>query len=450
MWKSAPVLRLREVGEKVCIKPNAFGNALGNSLAESSRPQETAPEKTFAQDMAERKTGSFFEQWKANTSNSTETNASAPEVPNADSEEGIFLTPAEREAMQKESEAEVQRINNNLAAKVKARMDRQLEQKQRELLSNLTRSIGIGSNGDSNAETVIYVDTSPGRASQGRADANAGWRIGDKPGAFVAQERDLIADPPSGTSNYATEELKTKYASKLRGLVAQGTGSTIFGDGHADGFINNDFGITPYPEEAKIRVSDPTRHKYGVLSYVGSVDEARGINLSFLENEVLVKRFSFPSRGILPVQANFSGKSDVYAVAPWSVLGRSDASQEQTLANPANYDYKIGVIEQVKVPNGVVNITTEDHNVYPGTIRRTALEFEGQLFIYTSGAGVNRMNNSGDGPGPLFIPLVGPAIVGIRATAQNAAAKGNDQFGPMAFRTLDQQAFKFIQSKRGR
>ena len=49
--KAAPVLRLRVVGVKVCIKPNAFGNALGSSLAEQvNKPSDAERQAYLAAD----------------------------------------------------------------------------------------------------------------------------------------------------------------------------------------------------------------------------------------------------------------------------------------------------------------------------------------------------------------------------------------------------------------
>lgn len=100
--------------------------------------------------------------------------------------------------------------------------------------------------------------------------------------------------------------------------------------------------------------------------------------------------------------------------------------------------YKVGIIQQMMVPDGVLNMTTSAHDVYPGTIRRTVIERDGHLFIYTSGAGQNNFNNFGKSP---FFPDVRNAI-------QIGGAFGNDKYGPLAFKALDHQAFKYVQSIR--
>jgi hypothetical protein len=101
------------------------------------------------------------------------------------------------------------------------------------------------------------------------------------------------------------------------------------------------------------------------------------------------------------------------------------------------------------VPDGVVNITDTDHGVYPGTIRRTVLEVDGHLFVYTQGSGENRYQNA---------PLVSadhvpnPPIDALETLKNGAtrvaAALSNDRFGPRAFKQLDNQLFKDVERVR--
>jgi hypothetical protein len=115
-----------------------------------------------------------------------------------------------------------------------------------------------------------------------------------------------------------------------------------------------------------------------------------------------------------------------------------------TLEDPKNYTYKIGFIEQMMVPDGVLNMTTIRHDVYPGTIRRTVLEFEGNLFIFTSGAGQNNFNNIGDpAKGSMYSLLDTVREITLRATSF-----GNDKYGPIAFKALDHKAFQYVESVR--
>ncbi|HSV60931.1 MAG TPA: hypothetical protein VLJ19_18710 [Variovorax sp.] len=97
----------------------------------------------------------------------------------------------------------------------------------------------------------------------------------------------------------------------------------------------------------------------------------------------------------------------------------------------------------MKVPDGVLNVTTINHTVYPGTIRRTVIEFEGGLYLYTNGAGVNRYYNSGQGQIPSR-----PALSLVRDAAHIGFAVGNDTFGPQAFGAVDQQAVAYLNSVR--
>jgi len=182
-----------------------------------------------------------------------------------------------------------------------------------------------------------------------------------------------------------------------------------------------------------------------VLTYVGPVDEANGITKQFVVDDVLGKHYSYPGEGLSPVQANFSGPSQVYAVPLTDALMDS-LWGTNNLNTPAKYNDPIGIIEQMQVPDGILNITTEHHTVYPGTIRRTVIEKDGQLFIHTSGVGVNRMHNLGS-PTPITAAST-PGVNIMRGGAYEAAARANDLYGPKAFAALDQQAVKYINSKR--
>ncbi len=256
----------------------------------------------------------------------------------------------------------------------------------------------------------------------------------DEPGAFVSAVRSLIACPPSGTSNTATDELVRKYPQLFERLIQRGAGATDFGMEKGDGYQHNSFKTMRYPEEFINDESDPSYHKYGVLTYFGEENIAKGFNEKFLYEDVLLKRYSFPGYKIAPVAANFMGKSKVWAVGlPTALLNKDN------LNDPNNYTFGVGIIEQEKVPNGVVNITTEDHWVYPGTIRRTVINRNGKFFIYTNGTGLNIAQNlSGrvqrNSYSPFEFAKEGVGKIG---------AVSNDLYGAMAFRTLDHQAFVY-------
>jgi len=100
----------------------------------------------------------------------------------------------------------------------------------------------------------------------------------------------------------------------------------------------------------------------------------------------------------------------------------------------------------VRVHDGVVNITDTDHEVYPGVIRRTVLEVDGHLFIYTQGSGENRYKNQ-----PLVGPqsVVSPTRTGETILSRAGGAIGNDVFGPLAFQALDKRLLEDVQRIRG-
>jgi hypothetical protein len=266
--------------------------------------------------------------------------------------------------------------------------------------------------------------------------------VRDKPGEFVKQTTDILKSAPDSASTDVTEELVQKYRKDFKELVRQGIGSSMTGSSKADGFADNSYDIRPYPEESVNNTSNFTYHKYGLLTYLGPVDQARGIDKEFVVKEVLENRYSFPGKNIEPVAANIGGQSEVYAVNPLNVIPSSK------LDNPNNYTYRIGAITQERVPDGIVNITTDDHNVYPGTIRRTVVEADGHLFIYTSGAGENRFNNEGFNTRQSPEGMAGQGIGQV--VTRFAAAAGNDNYGPLAFRALDRQAVGYLNTIRSK
>jgi hypothetical protein len=264
----------------------------------------------------------------------------------------------------------------------------------------------------------------------------------DEPGVYVRHVRAAVAAPPPGSSQTAHEQLFVKYGHVFDELVGLGPGATRLGNHAGDRWDANSFDIVMYPEESLNDTGDWTYHKYGVLTYFGQVDPARGITKHFMIKDVLWHRYSYPGEKMVPVMANFIGKSLVFAVAPW----HADHVRE-----PQYYTFPVGVIEQMIVPDGVLNITTHDHDVYPGTIRRTVLERNGGLFLFTSGAGENNYNNSGentrDNPWLEYGNGHG-APFDLWPGLHLAWAKGNDRYGAHAFATLDYMAFQFVQSRR--
>ena len=264
----------------------------------------------------------------------------------------------------------------------------------------------------------------------------------DKPGEFVRHQKLAVENSTAGSSTAIAAALRSKNPQIFAALASKGIGTTEFGASNADNFSNNNFDVT-FPEEKIYDSSSLTYHKYGVLTYLGPVDQLKGITKQFVIMEVLEGRYSYPGPGIVPVKANFKGPSSVYAVTPASA-GADAIGMSKNLDDPTKYIYRVGVIEQARVPDGVLNITTEDHDVYPGTIRRTAVEVDRQLFIFTGGAGINRYHDTGTG----WIPYLPPWVSAGRGGGQIGVAAANDVFGAQAFRTLDRQAVKYVNSIR--
>ena len=296
--------------------------------------------------------------------------------------------------------------------------------------------------GEEDAALIQVADKSNGKSIPLDTESANFGIVRDKPGEYVKQVKDLLKSAPDSASTAVTVELVEKYGKDLKGLVKQGVGSSMTGSSKADGFANNSYDIRPYPEEALNNTSNLTYHKYGLITYLGPVDQELGIDKEFVRKEVLEKRYGFPGKNLEPAPANIGGNSVVFAVPVGNVIPSSK------LDNPNNYTYPIGVITQERVPDGIVNITTEKHDVYPGTIRRTVVEVDGHLFMYTSGAGENRYNNEGLNVRQPAEGLAGQGFAQL--VTRYAAAAGNDNYGPLAFRALDRQAVGYLNTIRAK
>lgn len=286
----------------------------------------------------------------------------------------------------------------------------------------------------------------------------------DVPGLYVKNVRAVVNSPPSGTSNTAHEDLVQKYGTDFEDLVREGPGSQTLGRAKADRGENNSFDIKSYPEESLNRVHVETYHKYGMLTYFGPVNEKRGYTKEFLIREVLYLRFSYPGYQLREVPANFVGKSQVFIPEPALLMGdvayprfispiKNDGSR--IMDDPKNHTHHVGDIEQMNVPDGVLNITVENHEAYPGTIRRVFIERNGGLFLFTSGAGENSALNTGVfGLDPCTLaavmaaPLMTLPNVVARSRAQFVGMLGNDYWGVRAFMKLDRLAFAMFGNGR--
>jgi hypothetical protein len=223
--------------------------------------------------------------------------------------------------------------------------------------------------------------------------------------------------------------------------VKQGPGSSTFGPDGAGDTTDNSFDITPFPEESVNDKNDSTYHKNGVLTYFGHEDAAKGFTGGFLE-KVLTDGFSRPGPLLAPVPAEFKGRADAYAVDFLKAL-----RDPKSLDDPKNYTFRVGAVEQVAVPGGVVNITTADHQVYRGTIHRVVLNVNGDLFVYTSGSGINKYNNESLADEMKFGVVRLPPVL-PNQFRRYISGVSNDIYGAMAFRQLDQQMFKYVESIR--
>jgi hypothetical protein len=286
----------------------------------------------------------------------------------------------------------------------------------------------------------------------------------DVPGVYVRNVRAVVSSPPPGTSNTAHGDLVGKYGAVFEDLVRQGPGSQTLGTAKADRGENNSFDITGYPEESLNNVHVETYHKYGLLTYFGPVDEKRGYTKEFLIREVLYLRFSYPGYQLCEVKANFVGRSQVFIPEPALLMAdvayprfispiKNDGGK--IMADPKNHTHHVGDIEQMKVPDGVLNITVENHEAYPGTIRRVFIERNGGLFLFTSGAGENSALNTGvfgvdrcTLAAVALAPLITLPNALARSDAQFLGALGNDYWGVRAFRKLDSLAFAMLGNGR--
>jgi hypothetical protein len=266
------------------------------------------------------------------------------------------------------------------------------------------------------------------------------WEENER-GQFIREVKRRIQNPPKGTSNDSiVNELPKAYPEKFNEVRRLGPGKTIFGSDKMDIFRSNSFTLTPTPEESVDDRDSLTYHKYGVLTYIGPVDAAKGITKEALI-KLMIERYSRPGYLLHPSPPDFEGLTEAYATSPFNAFRNG----RRNLNDPWFYNERIGSIAQVRVLDGVVNITETDHGVYPGTIRRTVLEVDGHLYVVTQGSGSNRFQNQAvvDAQG-----VTAPGQMGFRTARRAMAAFGNDSFGPLAFRALDHELYKDVERVR--
>jgi hypothetical protein len=248
----------------------------------------------------------------------------------------------------------------------------------------------------------------------------------DKPGKFAREIKDIIVSAGTGYENDAGAQVVAMYSEKLDALIQKGPGQSVFGSEHGDGFLDNSLVKLRLPEAAfwvNNRQRNETFHSYDLITNIGP--SGPRVNLEYVQDGLLRNAYSYPGFKMGPVSNAMNGGDRlVFVTAP----------NEKWLNDPSTYVAPIGIIQQAAVPGGVLNITTEDHGVYKGTIRRTAFEYEGNIFIHTQGVGINKAFNMPDNPisRPIF----------------KFAAVQNDSAGAMAFRALDQKIFQAAEARR--
>jgi hypothetical protein len=238
-------------------------------------------------------------------------------------------------------------------------------------------------------------------------------------GAFVKEIKSVVEKAGTNLSNDAAAQVVAKYSQKLDQLIQAGPGSHTSGQDKGDGFSNNSLGNISLPETAlwgKTLQKDETFHVYDGITLIGAADDK--VTLSYVRDNLLRDAFSYPGFKMGPVSnAMQGGDRLVYVTKP----------DVKSLSNPDTYLAPVGVIEQARVPGGVINITTETHGVYQGTVRRTAFEYKGHIFVHTHGVGINKAFDT--------------AKTMVSKPVFEYAAEKNDQAGLLAFKTLDRQIF---------
>lgn len=191
--------------------------------------------------------------------------------------------------------------------------------------------------------------------------------------------------------------------------------------------MDNSFSGLRFPETVYLEnnpQNNDTFHVYDVIRNIGPAD---GLNtLSYVRDTLLRGAYSYPGYQMEPVSNAMKGGDRLVYVTDPSTKSLEDH-------NP--YRYPVGIIEQAEVPNGIMNITTTEHGVYKGTIRRTAFEYGGNIFVHTHGIGINKAFNLPES--------------GLTSSGFSYAARANDEAGAKAFRELDERIFQAAAARRG-
>jgi hypothetical protein len=199
---------------------------------------------------------------------------------------------------------------------------------------------------------------------------------------------------------------------------------------NTDRFFQNSTPHPPAPGDELLDRNDPTFHHYDVRTKLCKVGQP-SCNLVAANSYLYMglRAFTYPSQRLQPTYTAVDGSQlTVYVPLPWKVN------------NPDAFVAPFGRITQRFAQSGywaegVQNVTTPEHWVYPGTIIRKMFQDGDSLYVRTHGIGMNRF---------WCVPAGGhPAqVAGVNGVRMIMAAS-NDYFGAKTFATLDRQFSRY-------
>lgn len=204
-----------------------------------------------------------------------------------------------------------------------------------------------------------------------------------------------------------------------------------------DRFGQNSVPHPPAPGDELFDQADPTFHHYDVRNRVCDVGQqaCNVVNASSYSYKGL-RAFTFPSYKLEPTFTPVDGSElSVYVAPP----GSTD--------NPDAFTIGFGIVTQRMVQtgywtDGIQNVTTPQHWVYPGTIARKIFREGNSLYVRTHGMGANRFWCVPASP------ISQSAAVAVYGTRMIVAAS-NDNFGAKTFHTLDVKMIKQFRAQNG-
>lgn len=197
----------------------------------------------------------------------------------------------------------------------------------------------------------------------------------------------------------------------------------------SDRYTPNSVPHPPAPGDELYDQDDPTFHHYDARSKLCTVGEPN-CNLVAASSYSYrgLRAFTYPAQRLEPMYTPVDGSQHTVYVVPYYKPWAADRPQE--------YTWPFGVITQRFVQSGywaegVQNVTTPQHWVYPGTIVRKMFQEGNSLYVRTHGMGVNRFWCAPANPAD-------PASYGVLGVRM-IIAFSNDHFGPVMFRTMDNE-----------